>query len=57
MDKKYEGAAKVFDQVYQLDSSFIDAVRFKGRSLAALNRHQAALYYFYSGRVINGQIN
>ena len=44
--KKYEDAALLFDKVYQLDSKFIDALRFKGRSLAALNRHKAALYYF-----------
>ena len=46
MDKKYEDAAKKFDQVTKLESGFTDAIRFKGRSLAALNRHQAALFYF-----------
>ena len=46
MDKKYEDAAKIFDRVYKIDSNFIDAIRFKGRSLAAINRHKAALYYF-----------
>jgi len=46
MDKKYEDAAALFDKLYKLDPNFTDAIRFKGRSLAALNRHKAALYYF-----------
>jgi len=46
MDKKYEEAAKTFDEVTKLEPGFIDAVRFKGRSLGALNRHQAAVFYF-----------
>ena len=46
MDKKYEDAAKTFDKVVTLEPGFIDAIRFKGRSLAALNRHQAAVFYF-----------
>jgi len=46
MDKKYEDAAKTFDKVTELQPGFIDAIRFKGRSLAALNRHQAAVFYF-----------
>jgi hypothetical protein len=46
MDKKYEDAAKTFDKVTKLEPGFIDAIRFKGRSLAALNRHQAAVFYF-----------
>ena len=55
MDKKFEDAAKIFDQIYELDSNFIDAVRFKGRSLAAMNRHKAALYYL--DRVLNTNPN
>jgi len=55
MDKKYEDAAKIFDRIYQMDPNFIDAVRFKGRSLAALNRHQAAVYYF--DHVLNSNPN
>ena len=46
MDKKFEDAAKVFDQVTKLDPKFIDAIRFKGRALSSLNRHKAALFYF-----------
>lgn len=46
MDKRFEDAAKVFDQVTKLDSTFVDAIRFKGRSLASLNRHKAAIFYF-----------
>ena len=46
MEKKFEEAAKVFDHAYALDSNLVDAIRFKGRSLASLNRHQAAIYYF-----------
>jgi len=46
MDTKYEDAAALFDEIHQLDPSHIDAIRFKGRSLAALNRHKAALFYF-----------
>jgi len=46
MDKKYEDAAKAFDEVTKLKPEFIDAIRFKGRSLSALNRHQAAVFYF-----------
>ena len=46
MDKKFEDAAKTFDQVTKLDPTFIDAIRFKGRALASLSRHQAAIFYF-----------
>jgi tetratricopeptide (TPR) repeat protein len=46
MDKKYEEAAKAFDEVIKLEPGFIDATRFKGRSLAALDRHKAAIFYF-----------
>ncbi|HUU88502.1 MAG TPA: caspase family protein [Candidatus Glassbacteria bacterium] len=46
MDKKYEEAARTFDEVTALEPEFIDAVRFKGRSLGALNRHKAAVFYF-----------
>jgi len=46
MDKKYEDAAKTFDEVIILKPGFIDAIRFKGRSLGALNRHKAAVFYF-----------
>ena len=46
MDKKYEDAAKTFDKVTELQPGFIDAIRFKGRSLAALNRHKPAVFYF-----------
>jgi len=43
---KYEEAAKKFDEVITLEPGFIDAIRFKGRSLGALNRHKAAVFYF-----------
>jgi len=46
MDKKFREAAKRFDKIIKLNPDFIDAIRFKGRALAALNRHKAALYYF-----------
>ncbi len=46
MDKRYEEAAKTFDGVTKLEPGFIDAIRFKGRSLGALNRHKAAVFYF-----------
>jgi len=46
MDKKYEEATKKFDEVITLEPGFIDAIRFKGRSLGALNRHKAAVFYF-----------
>jgi tetratricopeptide (TPR) repeat protein len=46
MDNKFEEAAQSFDKVMKLDPDFVDAIRFKGRSLAALNRHKAAIFYF-----------
>lgn len=46
MNKDFEKATKIFDQIYRYDSKRIDALKFKGRSLAALNRHQPAVYYF-----------
>ncbi|EGG42061.1 caspase domain-containing uncharacterized protein [Candidatus Nitrosarchaeum limnium SFB1] len=46
MDNKFEDAAQSFDKVTKLNPDFVDAIRFKGRSLAALNRHKAAIFYF-----------